>query len=196
MLKNAGYDPVVQPASIIEHLPFDMSPEDATMYLALQKAQAVYEQLAGNNNLVVLAADTVVVLDGKIIGKPEDPDDAFAILSALRGRSHHVITGCCVIRSQAADDNAKFSDAAAAEELDTAVAELLMPQKDCFYEDTEVWFKDYSDEELWAYVNTPEPYDKAGGYAIQGGFGKYIDHIDGDYDNVVGLPLTRVKEYL
>lgn len=242
MLKNAGYDPVVQPASIIEHLPFDMSPEDATMYLALQKAQAVYDQLAGAaesdsepdagcgagsgsgsssdsgsepnalreypdslmSDLVVLAADTVVVLDGKIIGKPEDPDDAFAILSALRGRSHHVITGCCVIRSQAADLSAKFLEAAKVSDAETSSDTVtnpdastgFMPQKDCFYEDTVVWFKDYTDEELWAYVNTPEPYDKAGGYAIQGGFGKYIDHIDGDYDNVVGLPLTRVKEYI
>ena len=69
-------------------------------------------------------------------------------------------------------------------------------QKFCFYEDTEVWFKDFTDEELEAYVHTPEPYDKAGGYAIQGTFGKYVDHIDGDFDNVVGLPLTRVLTFL
>ena len=66
----------------------------------------------------------------------------------------------------------------------------------CFYEDTEVFFKDYSDEELRAYVQTDEPYDKAGGYAIQETFKKYVDHIEGDFDNVVGLPLTKVKSYL
>ena len=69
-------------------------------------------------------------------------------------------------------------------------------QAACFYEDTEVFFKSYSNEELKAYVATDEPYDKAGGYAIQGTFEKYIDHIEGDYDNVVGLPLTRLKQYI
>ena len=69
-------------------------------------------------------------------------------------------------------------------------------QASCFYEDTEVFFKSYSNEELKAYVATDEPYDKAGGYAMQGTFEKYIDHIEGDYDNVVGLPLTRLKQYI
>ena len=183
MIKNAGIDPVVMPASIIETVPFEMSPEDTTMFLATKKATAVLEQLRSSGSYdpedIVLAADTVVVSDGKIIGKPKDKNEAFAILSSLRARSHHVITGCCMIKP------------------------LLEPgrwqkttQKVCFFEDTEVWFKDYTDEELTAYVDTPEPYDKAGGYAIQGSFGKYIDHIDGDFDNVVGLPLSRVLALL
>ena len=68
--------------------------------------------------------------------------------------------------------------------------------KECFYSDTKVFFGDFSDEDLFRYVETDEPYDKAGGYAIQGTFGKYVDHIEGDYDNVVGFPWMRIKEYL
>ena len=177
MFRNAGYDPVVQPASIHEDIPFGMSPEDATMYLAQQKAMAVYSIMQPNltGEWSIVAADTVVVVDGEIIGKPTDKDNAFAILHSMKNRSHHVITGCCILKP---------------------LAEDVQVKKNCFFEDTEVWFTDYSDEELLAYVNTPEPYDKAGGYAIQGTFGKYIDHIDGDYDNVVGLPFTRVESFL
>ena len=184
MLTNAGLDPVVRPASIIETLPFPMNPETATMYLALRKASAIYDEITAKadqlpaesnrdwpptSDYAIIGADTVVVHEGSIIGKPVDKQDAYGILSRLRATSHHVITGCCVIR-----DGIKY----------------------CFYEDTQVWFKNYSADELNEYLSTGEAYDKAGGYAIQGSFGKYIDHIDGDYNNVVGLPLDKVLEYL
>lgn len=196
MFRNAGYDPVVQPASIHEDIPFGMSPEDATMFLAQQKAMAVYSVMQPKlpDEWSIVAADTVVVVDGKIIGKPVDKDDAFATLHSMKNRSHHVITGCCILKpllddvsSTSADNNNR---PVSQDDDDTQVKKI------CFYEDTEVWFTDYSDEDLLAYVNTPEPYDKAGGYAIQGTFGKYIDHIDGDYDNVVGLPFARVQSVL
>ncbi len=192
MLKNAGLDPVVRPATIVETLPFPMDPETATMYLALLKASAVLneiksktDRLSGNftgdwpptSGFTIIGADTVVVHDGEIIGKPADKKDAFRILSLLRASSHHVITGCCIIKCSPKGDMSSCS-------------------KQCFYEDTQVFFKNYSAEELNAYVSTDEPYDKAGGYAIQGSFGKYIDHIDGDYNNVVGLPIYKVIEYL
>lgn len=183
MLMNAGYDPVVKPAYITESLPFEMAPETATMYLALSKAFAVADEItAGSSSgadwppsvsdTIIIAADTVVVHSGKIIGKPVDADDAFATLHNLKSSSHHVITGCCVCW---------FDDAG------QRLAE-------CFFEDTTVYFNDYTDEELRAYVQTDEPYDKAGGYAIQGSFSKYIDHIEGDFDNVVGLPLSRISK--
>lgn len=189
LLGAAGFDPVVKPASISEELPFPMKPETAVMYLALSKGMAVAEEITGKpydsvrdwpppgKGLKIIAADTVVVHEGRIIGKPEDKKQAFEILAALRGTSHNVITGCCVITVEAGSP------------LETA-------SKECFYEDTRVFFTDYSDEELMAYVNTDEPYDKAGGYAIQETFGKYVDHYEGDYDNVIGLPLTRLKKYL
>ena len=211
MLQNAGYDPVVKPASIIESLPFDMKPETATMYLAMKKAFAVADEIipvsedgvtvqspvrfsatsdqTTGEDIFIIGADTVVVHDGRIISKPRDEIDAYDILSALRGTSHHVVTGCCVCRvsyyGQMKLENAgqyEFTDG--------------VRSASCFYEDTEVFFKSYSNEELHAYVRTDEPYDKAGGYAIQGTFGKYIDRIEGDRDNVIGLPLTRLKEYI
>lgn len=190
MLTNAGLDPVVRPASIIETLPFPMEPETATMYLAMRKASAVYDEIKskadslpkGTNrdwppasDYAIIGADTVVVHEGRIIGKPRDKQDAYSILSRLRATSHHVITGCCVIK----DDVSSLS-----------------PIKICFYEDTQVFFKNYSASELEEYLSTDEAYDKAGGYAIQGSFGKYIDHIEGDYNNVVGLPLDKLLSYL
>ena len=212
MLQNAGYDPVVRPASIIENLPFDMKPETATMYLAMKKAFAVADEItplsddgvtvnnpvrfavnsdwpAEGEDIHIIGADTVVVHDGRIISKPRDEIDAYRILSALRGTSHHVVTGCCVCTvsyfgQMKLESSGQY-------ELTDGVRSAR-----CFYEDTEVFFKSYSNEELKAYVRTSEPYDKAGGYAIQGTFGKYIDHIDGDIDNVIGLPLTRLKQYI
>ena len=137
----------------------------------------------------IIAADTVVVQGGSIIGKPQDEGDAYRILSALRGTSHHVVTGCCVV-SISYYGQMRLDNAGQYEMTDG------VRQASCFYEDTEVFFKSYSNEDLRAYVATDEPYDKAGGYAIQGTFEKYIDHIEGDYDNVVGLPLTRLKQYI
>jgi len=212
MLKNAGFDPVVRPASINETLPFDMKPETATMYLAMSKAFAVADEITpvsedgvtvhqpvrfsvnrdwppSGGDIMIIAADTVVVQGGSIIGKPQDENDAYRILSALRGTSHHVVTGCCVCT---------VSYFGQMEMGSTGQYEMNngIRQASCFFEDTEVFLKPYSNEELKAYVATDEPYDKAGGYAIQGTFEKYIDHIEGDYDNVVGLPLTRLKQHI
>ncbi len=212
MLKNAGYDPVVRPASIIEELPFSMKPETATMYLAMMKAFAVADEITpvsedgvtvhtpvrfsvnrdwppAGEDIKIIAADTVVVQGGNIIGKPKDENDAYGILSRLKGTSHHVVTGCCVC-SISYFGQMKLENAGQYELTDG------IRQASCFYEDTEVFFKTYSNDELRAYIATDEPYDKAGGYAIQGSFEKYIDHIEGDFDNVVGLPLTRLKQYL
>ena len=120
-----------------------------------------------------MAADTVVVYEGQLIGKPADEADAFVTLARLREKTHQVITGVCLI------DNAK-------EPAD----------KLCLYDVTNVVFGTYTNEDLLAYVRTPEPYDKAGGYAIQETFGKYLDHIEGDLDNVIGFPMYRVEEFL
>lgn len=189
MLAGAGCNPVVKPASIREDIPFHMKPETAVMYLAFSKAMAVARELtkeSGNSGMdwppsgkgiTIIGADTVVVHNDSIIGKPDDENRAYEILSALRGTSHHVITGCCVIKIPSDGD------------VNTA-------SKQCFFEDTKVFFTDYTDEELREYVKTDEPYDKAGGYAIQGTFGKYIDHVEGDVDNVIGLPLSRLKKYI
>ena len=169
MFRERGFEAQVCPADIDESLPFDMSAETAVMYLSFAKAMHVAERKRG----LIIAADTVVVYDGEIIGKPADEEEAFRVLSELKNKAHQVITGVCMI------DNA-----------------CDPPKRRCLYDVTDVYFGDYSDEELRAYVQTPEPYDKAGGYAIQETFGKYIDHIDGDLDNVIGFPMYRIEAEL
>lgn len=169
MLEKAGYDINVTPASVSENLPFEMSPESATMYLAFIKASAVYDSPDSDSSLPVLAADTVVVHRGEILGKPADSARAFETLYRMRNDVHHVITGCCIIKDGI---------------------------KQCFYDKTAVYFGDYSRRDLENYVATSEPYDKAGGYAIQGTFGKYVTRIEGDMNNVIGLPLYLVEKYL
>ena len=170
LMKEYGYDPIVIPSRADENLPDFLSPESSVMFLAFLKAYDVASKHAQlPEDVVVIGSDTVVVHNGRIIGKPEGPSEAFNILDKLRDDSHYVITGVCLIRKSG----------------DTY-------SKECFFERTDVFFKDYSDEELLAYVNTDEPYDKAGGYAIQGTFSKYVDHIEGDYNNVVGFPIDSI----
>ena len=181
MFRERGIQPRVVPADVEEHLPFDMPAETAVMYLALTKALDV----ASREHGLIVAADTVVVCDGKIIGKPADEEDAFETLRRLRNRTHQVITGACLIDSP----EAAATDAGAG-------ASAGIVRKHCLYEVTDVTFGTYTDAQLRAYVQTPEPYDKAGGYAIQETFGRYIDHIDGDLDNVIGFPMSRVLPYL
>lgn len=173
MMQQNGFKPMVIAANIDETLPFDMTPEASVMYLAFKKACNVANS-ASPENAIIIAADTVVVFKNKIIGKPQNRDEAFNILSNLRNNHHHVITGVSIIE----------------------IKNRNMILKTCFCDKTSVYFKNYSDEALNKYINTSEPYDKAGAYAIQGTFGKYIDHFEGDYNNVVGLPWRLVKPYL
>lgn len=173
MMKEKGYDPIVFPASVNEELPFSMDMESSVMYLACKKALWVENQLNDSEkeaDPIIIAADTIVYKD-RIIGKPETPQEAFDTLWQLKNDHHCVATGVCLLQAG-------------------------KPIRQAFCEVTEVFFKDYSREALEAYVQTREPYDKAGGYAIQGTFSKYIDHFEGDYDNVVGFPWSRIEQEL
>ncbi len=114
---------------------------------------------------VVIAADTIVLKDGVIYGKPENADDAANTLRSLRGHTHKVMTGVCVI-----SPGGEFT----------------------FAEETSVTFRDYGDEIIDWYVSTGEPFDRAGAYAIQGYGALLVSRIDGDYNNVVGLPVARL----
>jgi len=136
--------------------------------LALAKARAVAGRVATG---VVLGADTVVVLDGAIFGKPANPDDARRMLRALRGRSHQVITGVALVEAPAL--------------AETSLAVV-----------TRVQMRQYGEDEIDAYVGSGEPADKAGAYAIQGEGGKLVSHVDGCYTNVVGLPLGTTRRLL
>ncbi|MGN1143368.1 MAG: Maf family protein [Anaerovoracaceae bacterium] len=183
MMQAHGYEPLVIPAQIEENVPLHHSMTDTVTYLALKKARDVEarwlgERTSGANGQavpdrppVIIAADTVVCYQGEIMGKPADKEDGFRMLSALRSDVHDVVTGVALVEAGA-------------------------QHASVFYEITRVFFKDYSDEELLAYLDTDEAYDKAGGYAIQGWFSRYVDHIEGDYDNVVGFPWKRIEKEL
>ena len=139
--------------------------------LAMIKASASAKQVLANKNAIIIAADTVVTLDGKLLGKPKNKPDAFNILKSLSGREHEVYTGICVMRIRDA-------------------------KTVCRAVKTTVRFKELTDEKIHAYIATGEPMDKAGAYGIQGIAAVLIDGIDGDYFNVVGLPLAALSDVL
>ena len=146
-----------------ESFPEHLSPSDAAMYIARNKAFAVKESLKTDT---ILAADTIVVLDGRIIGKPRDREDGIEILKALSGRTHEVITGVCIFHN---DKETLFADV------------------------TEVEFHGLTSSQIEYYMDNYKPYDKAGAYAIQEWIGVVgIKSIRGDFYNVMGLPVSRV----
>jgi septum formation protein len=151
-----------------EHFPPGLTPEEIAIYIARNKALAV--QAAGKSNEVILAADTIVVLNDHIIGKPVHREEAITILLALSGEKHKVITGV-VLRK--------------------GVEEIS------FADTTEVQFHDLSVEQIEFYVDKYKPYDKAGAYAIQEWIGVIgIKFVNGDFYNVMGLPVSRVVKAL
>lgn len=145
-------------------------PAEVTKELSYQKAMAVAGQVEEG---IIIGADTVVSIDGKILGKPADKEEAREMIYKLQGKSHMVYTGVTVI--------AKSDD---------------MVSASSFAEGTKVNVAPMTENEIEAYISTEEPYDKAGAYGIQGLFGKFIEGIEGDCFNVVGLPVHRLYEEL
>jgi septum formation protein len=167
ILREKGIEPVIIPPVVDETLPDAIDPETAVLYLALKKGLAVEKKCPPG---VIIAADTIVYKD-KIIGKPSDEQDAFEILMSLDGVAHDVITGVALIETGTVN-------------------------RKVFYVKTKVFFKKNGEKAIKEYLASGEAEDKAGGYAIQGDGGQLVDHIEGDYDNVVGFPWTRIKEEL
>ena len=166
MLKSAGIAFRVQAADIDEsHLPGE-TPVEYVRRLAREKAEAVPGEL-------VLGADTVVVVDGQILGKPVDTGDAVRMLRLLSGRKHEVITGVCLLCMNVPGREAVVD-----------------------HEVTNVVFAALTAAEIDEYVATGEPMDKAGAYAIQGLASRFVLRIEGSYSNVVGLPVATVYKYL
>lgn len=157
-------DFAVKSADVDETLPQGITPDKAVEYLSKIKAEPFK-----NENDIVIGADTVVALDGKILGKPRDDADAFATLKMLSGREHSVFTGVSVIKG---------------EKIET------------FSVQTKVKMFELTDEEIEEYIATAEPFDKAGSYGIQGKGSLLVEKIDGDYFNVVGLPISRLNRVL
>lgn len=167
ILKNNGITCDIMPADVDEYIPEGTAPYLACMHNALKKALAVESQLTEG---IVIAADTIVY-NGEILGKPSDEEDAFRMLSDLRNTSHSVMTG-------------------------VALADAETHRRHVFYEETLVHFGDYSDQDIRDYIASGEPMDKAGSYAIQGGWGVHVTKYEGDFANVIGLPWDRLKEEL
>jgi septum formation protein len=178
LLRNAGIPFVVQAADIDESPREGEAPRDHAERLAREKALAVFQLRPAD---CILGADTIVVVDGNILGKPRDAGDAARMLRMLSGRSHEVITGVCVV---GAVGSGQGLVASGAETIGTAS------------ETTLVTMNELSDGDIREYVATGEPIDKAGAYAIQGGASRWIPKIEGDYSNVVGLPVALVCRML
>jgi septum formation protein len=175
LLRNAGILFTVQAADISEIPIAGESPQACAQRLAAEKARAVFQR---NSDKYVLGADTIVVIDGEILGKPRNDEDAERMLRLLSGRIHQVITGVCLLGPRA--ENSKVTRAF--EEVQS--------------EQTAVFMSEVSDEDIRKYIVTKEPEDKAGAYAIQGMASRWIYRIEGDYSNVVGLPISLVYRML
>ncbi len=156
----------VIPAKVEEKIDPDRDPAEEIQRLAQKKASWIFQS---HPDSLVIGADTVVVIDGMILGKPKDQKEAQAMLHRLSDRTHQVITGVCLIDAK---------------------------QTDCFVNITEVTFYPLSEEEIDRYTQSNEPLDKAGAYAIQGAAALFIKKIDGDYYSVMGLPIAEIAQHL
>src|SRR6202166_2646296 len=169
IVRDAGMSFTVMSSAVDETPIPGESPNEYVHRLACAKADLVAARSVGP--AIVVGADTVVVLDGQIIGKPRSAEDARRTLQSLSGRTHSVVTGVTLIR-------------------------LPDAERRGFVETTQVQCSAISPEEISRYLATDEPYDKAGAYAIQGRAGRYISRIEGCYFNVVGMPLSRLWQDL
>jgi len=153
----------VIPSRLKETVPKELGVDNCPEYLACKKAEAVAKAYRKS---LVIGCDTSVIIDGAILNKPRSTDDAREMMKLMSGKTHRVITGCCL---------------------------FYMEKYHSFSEVTEVEFYPLTDDEIERYVVTPEPYDKAGGYGIQGRAALFIKGIKGDYYNIVGLPIARLS---
>jgi septum formation protein len=172
LLRNASIEFTVQAADIPEVPLANEPPQSFAERMAREKALAVFPTHPGN---AVLGADTIVVVGGQILGKPRDQNDAARMLRLLSGRPHLVTTGVCLVGPQQGPETS-FLDVRS--------------------ETTSVTFTALNDSDIQFYISTGEPLDKAGAYAIQGIASRWITRIEGDYCNVVGLPVALVWRML
>ena len=168
LLEKIGLTFEVEPASFVEDIPTGLSPGEIAKKLSLEKARAV---AAKHPDAIIIGADTFGVFEGKILGKPHHAEQAKKMLSILSGKSHLVVTGYAVIDSTTG-------------KTVTGIAETI------------VHFRKLTKEEIEAYAATGEPLDKAGAYGIQGLGALFVDRIDGDFYNIIGLPLCAIAESL
>ena len=173
LLQNAGFSIEVMPVKVSEIPDKNLNVSDQILDIARRKldagAQILLDQ--GRKNAVLLTADTEVIFDNAPLGKPETRPEAYAMLRKLSGTAHTVLTAVCVY------------------DLDNS-------QVHSGVERTDIHFKPLTDEQIWTYVDSGDPFDKAGGYGIQNVQEQFIEKFVGPYDNVVGLPIDLVKKLL
>ena len=195
LLEKLGLPFCVRPADADESLPDGISPAQAVALLACRKACAA--QTDGSE--LLLGADTVVALGNEILGKPRDRAHARQMLTALSGRAHTVYTGIC-LRIPRDAISAAAQALCVDEPLSAARCVRYHTAQDCYTVSqavgTRVFFLPLTAQQIEDYLDTDEPYDKAGAYAIQGLARAFVSSIDGDFDNVVGLPVTALQELL
>jgi septum formation protein len=184
LLASLGVAFVVRPADVDETAGAGEDPIALVGRLAVAKAQAGLAR-APEDDVAVLGADTVVVLDDEVLGKPTDPDDARRMLRALSGRTHRVLTGVAV-----ASRRAPVGDGSGAVALAPAVGLAVE------VEAAEVTFAELSEADISDYLATGEPFDKAGSYGIQGEAGSFVTRLRGERDTVVGLPVAVTRRLL
>lgn len=165
ILQQMGYSFTVNTSNTKESI--DGAPEEMVLHLSEEKARAVASQY---DNALVLGADTIVAIEDRILGKPHNEKQAAEMMHLLSGKWHSVYTGVCVINTR----------------TKTMVKQAVQ---------TRVHFLPLEEEAIYDYIKTAEPYDKAGGYALQGAAGVFIDKIEGSYSNVIGLPM-HVADFL
>ena len=168
LLKKAGLKFTVAPSSYKEEMHLDLQPEKLAEYLALKKAEDV---AAKYQEAVVIGADTIVVTESEVLGQPADAATAREMLEKLSGRPHRVITAFALVCNETGAKEVKSVS-------------------------TKVYFRELEAGEIDAYIKTGEPMDKAGAYAIQGGAASFVDKTEGDYYNVVGLPVGELLKSL
>lgn len=168
LLEQCGVIPEIVASQIEERLTENHTPEEISMSLSFQKALDVAERHGGG---LVIGADTIVILDHEILGKPLDEEEAFSMLRRLSGKCHRVVTGYSIIDAEGTE---RVVD----------------------YETTYVYFRSLSDQEIREYVSTGECQDKAGAYGIQGRGALLVERIEGCYFNVVGLPISKLNHSL
>ena len=172
LLLQIGIVPEIIVSHVEEKITSDV-PAEVVMSLAEQKAVDVAKEMP--EGTVILGSDTVVAADGKILGKPKSHEEAYEMIRRLAGRSHQVYTGVCLVKKGPEG------------EADTVVS---------FYGETDVNVSPMTEKEIREYADSEEPMDKAGSYAVQGFFARYIDGLKGSYANVMGLPVHLVYQEL
>lgn len=168
LLERIGLPFTVEPSNYQEDMALPLKPDELVKCLSLEKAKAVAQK---HTNALIIGADTIVVHRGKIFGKPQNSEDARAMLKELQGTAHYVVSGFSIIDSESGESLSKFLA-------------------------TKIYMKKLTEEEIREYIATGEPFDRAGAYTVEGKGAVFIKKIEGDYFNVVGLSLFALSEAL